>query len=173
MDLHEAALFVTPDLYRDFMLRRCGRCKTEKPDEDFAWRYIERGLRDNYCRPCRAAYKQEHYQANRRRYIDNARSRRERVLDERMRYLVEYLRSHPCVDCGEDDVLILEFDHLRDKKFTISSGLQRNWNEVLAEIEKCEVVCANCHRRRTARRGGFVRAAIADSQPQLSLFSLN
>ena len=127
--------FVTPDLYRVLMLRRCGRCNIKKPLDDFAWRYIERGLRDNYCRPCRAAYKQEHYKANRQRYIDNARRRRERVIDERMQFIVNYLREHPCADCGEDDILVLEFDHLRDKSFAISGGLDRNWDELLAEIQ--------------------------------------
>ena len=46
--------------------------------------------------------------------------------------------------------MVLEFDHLRDKRFNIGAALPyRNWAELLAEIEKCEVVCANCHRRRT------------------------
>jgi hypothetical protein len=155
------------------MLRRCGRCRQEKSVDDFAWRYIERGLRDNYCRPCRSAYKKEHYSKHRDRYISNARDRRTRVKDERVRFLVDYLREHPCVDCGEEDVVVLEFDHLRDKSFGVSSGLLRNWGEVLAEIEKCEVVCANCHRRRTAARGGFRRAALALQDPQLPLFSPN
>jgi hypothetical protein len=79
-----------------------------------------------------------------------------------MQYLVDFLREHPCVDCEEDDPIVLEFDHLRDKKFSISEGLQsRRWQDVLDEIAKCEVVCANCHRRRTAKRGGFRRAAVA------------
>ena len=73
-----------------------------------------------------------------------------------------YFRDHPCVDCGETDPIVLEFDHLRDKKFGISTGIRnRNWADVLDEIAKCEVVCANCHRRRTVRRGGFIRAAVA------------
>jgi hypothetical protein len=47
----------------------------------------------------------------------------------------------------------LEFDHLRDKCFDIGQSLPyRSWQSILDEIEKCEVVCANCHRRRTARR---------------------
>jgi hypothetical protein len=58
--------------------------------------------------------------------------------------------------------MVLEFDHLRDKEFSISKGLvDRNWQSVLDEIAKCDVVCANCHRRRTAKRGGFARAAVA------------
>jgi hypothetical protein len=143
-------------------MRRCGRCREEKPLQDFAWRRKARGQLDNYCRPCRAAYKQEHYRANRQRYIEQAGARKKAVVAERFEYLVAYLREHPCVDCGEADSIVLEFDHLRDKKFSISEGLQsRNWQSVLDEIAKCEVVCANCHRRRTARRGGFVRAVVA------------
>jgi hypothetical protein len=143
-------------------MRRCGRCKTEKPVEDFAWRRRRLEQRDNYCRPCRAAYKQEHYRANRRRYIESAMRRKRALVLERIEYLVAYLREHPCVDCGETDPVVLEFDHLRDKEFEIGAGLRdRHWQSVLDEIAKCDVVCANCHRRRTARRGGFIRAAVA------------
>jgi hypothetical protein len=140
----------------------CGRCKCEKPVEDFAWRRKSKGQRDNYCRPCRAAYKQEHYAANRQRYIDSAGRRRKALVAERMAYLVAYLREHPCVDCGEADPVVLEFDHLRDKEFGIGKGFRdRGWKSVLDEMAKCEVVCANCHRRRTAKRGGFARAVVA------------
>jgi hypothetical protein len=56
---------------------------------------------------------------------------------------------------------VLEFDHLRDKLFSIGNKLSsRSWKSILAEIEKCDVVCANCHRRRTGRRKGFLRAVL-------------
>ena len=122
----------------------------------------KKGQRDNYCRPCRAAYKQEHYAANRQQYIASAMRRKREVVAERIDFLVAYLRQHPCVDCGETDPIVLEFDHLRDKKFGIAAGLRdREWQSVLDEMAKCEVVCANCHRRRTAKRGGFARAVVA------------
>jgi hypothetical protein len=130
--------------------------------EEFAWRRKARGQRDNYCRPCRTVYKHEHYARNKQRYIDSARRRTEKIVSERTIYLVSFFREHPCVDCGEDDPLVLEFDHLGDKQFSIGRGMrERPWKAVLAEIEKCEVVCANCHRRRTNRRGGFIRTVIA------------
>lgn len=143
-------------------MRRCGRCNTEKPLDEFAWRRKALGQRDNYCRPCHAAYKREHYKANRQRYIDQAVRRKRALGTERLDFLIAYLRKHPCVDCGETDIVVLEFDHLRDKKFGIAQGLRdREWQSVLDEMAKCEVVCANCHRRRTARRGGFARAVVA------------
>ena len=145
--------------------RRCGRCGDMKALDDFAWRRIRLGQRDNYCRPCRAAYKQGHYAANRQRYIDLAKLRKQRLAIERARFLVEYFHSHPCVDCGETDPLVLEFDHRGDKSFEIARGLRdRSWKAILAEMDRCDVICANCHRRRTALAGRFARAAVAQWQ---------
>ena len=143
-------------------LRRCGRCGQLKPLEQFAWRRKVKGQRDNYCRPCRADYKHAHYADNRDRYIANAGERKKRVALERAAHLLAFFVLHPCSDCGEADPLVLEFDHLGDKLFNVSAGIRdRSWPSALDEIDKCEVVCANCHRRRTALRGGFVRAVVA------------
>src|ERR1700722_8394935 len=104
--------------------RRCGRCGLLQPAENFAWRRKERSQRDNYCRPCRADYKREHYAANRKRYISQARARKRALAMERAMYLIDLLRSRPCLDCGERDPLVLEFDHRGDKTFGISKGLR-------------------------------------------------
>ena len=146
-------------------MRRCGRCGETKTADEFAWRRKARGQRDNYCRPCRAAYKQEHYALNRGRYVEAAVRRRTAPAAERAAFLVDYFATHACVDCGEPDPIVLEFDHLGDKSFNIAKGLRdRSWDALVAEIAKCDVVCANCHRRRTATRGGFARAAAASSR---------
>jgi len=68
-----------------------------------------------------------------------------------------YLLAHPCVDCGETDIRVLEFDHRdpKEKSGEISRmvndrcGVQR----IEAEVEKCDVRCANCHRRRSRDEG--------------------
>jgi hypothetical protein len=58
---------------------------------------------------------------------------------------------------------VLEFDHLGDKLFNIGAVLTyRNWASILAEIEKCDVVCANCHRGRTKKRQKAMRIILAD-----------
>jgi hypothetical protein len=143
-------------------MQKCYRCGLYRAADDFAWRRKAKNQRDSFCRTCRAAYKREHYLANKQRYIDHAALNKERERAERTVYLFEYFKSHPCVDCGETDPLVLEFDHLRDKIFNIGTGLDgRSWQAVLAEIEKCEVVCSNCHRRRTAIRRGSYRAFLA------------
>ena len=64
---------------------------------------------------------------------------------------VRYLSEHPCVDCGEVDSVVLDFDHVRGKKFKNIAEMANSypWLSVLKEIEKCVVRCANCHRRKT------------------------
>ena len=137
-----------------------------KAVEEFAWRRKAKGQRHNYCRPCHAAYHREHYLANKQRYVEQAHARKEALYLERTKFLIEYFVSHPCVDCGESDPVVLEFDHLADKEFDIGHALPyRSWRSILAEIEKCEVVCRNCHRRRESRRMGALRVRLTEDQP--------
>ncbi len=140
---------------------RCYRCGLEKPVDDFAWRRRRRTSGTHSAVQAERPYGREHYLANRERYIEQARVQKTRLMLERTRYLIEYFKRHPCVDCGEGDPVVLEFDHLRDKEFSIGQGLTtRSWQDILNEIEKCEVVCSNCHRRRTGRRRGNVRTML-------------
>lgn len=117
------------------------------------------------CRGCRADYGQSHYEAHRQRYIDNAVQRKRILAESNAQELIRYLSERSCSDCGESDPLVLEFDHVGEKSFAIGTALrERRWEVIKREIAKCELVCANCHRRRTARRGGFVRAVLVDRQ---------
>lgn len=143
-------------------MKRCSACGEVKPFAEFMWRKKATGDRDSYCRPCRVNYKRSHYAANQERYVRNAGAYTAMLLLKRTNWLLDYFEDHPCVDCGESDPVVLEFDHLRDKDFDIGVGIRsKNWEVILAEVEKCDVVCANCHRRRTAYRGGFARADVA------------
>lgn len=56
---------------------------------------------------------------NRARYIAGPARRKRALSSERMAYLIEYFALHPCVDGGERDPLVLEFDHIGPKRFTI------------------------------------------------------
>ena len=74
-------------------------------------------------------------------------------------FLLEHLRANPCIDCGERDPVVLEFDHLREKISGVAAMSEDGASprRLAAEIAKCQVVCVNCHRRRTARRRGSYR----------------
>jgi len=67
--------------------------------------------------------------------------------------LLEFLSTKCCTDCGEDDPVVLDFDHVNPKKkFKKVAGMlsgHYSWESVLREIQKCEIRCANCHRRKT------------------------
>lgn len=73
--------------------------------------------------------------------------------------ILSYLSTHPCIDCGEDDPIVLEFDHVDPTTKTKSiANMLRSFATVTAiqeEINKCVVRCANCHRRRTYMQLGY------------------
>lgn len=68
------------------------------------------------------------------------------------RYVSDYLFIHPCVDCGETDVVVLEFDHVRGgkRKYCVTALIDTRATIafISKEISKCDVRCCNCHRRR-------------------------
>ena len=149
--------------------RRCSVCGAAEGTVDFP----ARGAR---CLGCRRAGVRDHYRRNRAYYLDKARERQARVITETRLWLLGYLMTNPCVDCGEADPVVLEFDHRSTATKTAAvavlarSGypLQR----VQQEVALCDVRCANCHRRRThAQRGwwgatgGIEEPPPADAQP--------
>ena len=127
-------------------LRTCATCGLDRPDAEFP----SRGRR---CLDCRRAYGRAHYRANRSYYLAKARTRQGTVVRDTRAWLLAYLAEHPCVDCGVDDPRVLEFDH-RDGTAKVSAVavLARSGYplaRVAAEVAKCDVRCANCHRIRT------------------------
>lgn len=143
-------------------LRLCGMCHELKPMQDFAFKNLRTGLRQWHCRSCHARYRHKHYTDHKGDYVQRAIVQVERKRELNRDNVVEYLRLHPCVDCGETDIVVLEFDHREraDKVGAVGDlALTRSWPAVREEIEKCDVRCANCHRRRTAAQFGWARAA--------------
>ena len=69
------------------------------------------------------------------------------------RKMMEFYKTNPCVDCGQADPRVLDFDHVDVKKHNISTLLKKeySWETILEEAKNCEVRCANCHRVKTAR----------------------
>ena len=137
-------------------MKRCSRCKEEKDESQFQRnRATGDGLQDR-CKQCRKLTDRRTY-LNRTPEKTAAYRERERLTVARNNELAySYLLAHPCVDCGESDPVVLEFDHVGVKRFDVADLIQssRSWQTILAEIEKCEVRCANCHRRVTAQRFG-------------------
>lgn len=138
--------------------RRCYDCGLVKPIDDFAFHNKAKGTRQGRCRSCHARYRREHYIRKKAIYIEQEVGRIRRYREENRLLIREYLRMHPCVDCGETDIVVLDFDH-RDpsaKSYNIIVlATHKGWARMLQEIAKCDVRCANCHRRRTAQQFGW------------------
>jgi hypothetical protein len=127
--------------------RRCYRCQRLLPDVAFS---ALRGGRQSRCRRCFREYFVERGDLHRRQ-SGAARGRRRWTAQE---HVLGFLRRQPCVDCGEADPVVLEFDHVRGKSRDICQlahdGVStRRLDE---EMALCDVVCVCCHRRRTQQR---------------------
>jgi len=87
-------------------------------------------------------------------------SERNKATRLRLRHFVwEQLRGKVCVDCGEGDPVVLQFDHVDPdtKEMAIAEATNRGWKveRIAEEILKCVVRCANCHLRKTAAQFGW------------------
>jgi hypothetical protein len=137
-------------------------CQTKKNIKDFAWKSKVNKARQSYCKECQKVRSRVHYQNNRQNYLEKARKRNKEVLESIQRYVWNFLSKHPCVDCGETDIVILEFDHERNKRYNLSEIVKErsSLKKVKKEIKKCVVRCANCHRRKTAKDFGWKKAIL-------------
>jgi hypothetical protein len=145
--------------------KRCSRCKVVKAVSEFHRDRKRRSGVQSCCRDCNIEVAKRFHAENAEHCRERIAKRARRILDENRRLLLEYLFEHPCVDCGEPDPVVLDFDHVTDEKLANVSELvfrHKAWEVIAAEIAKCEVVCANCHRRRTAIRAQTFRIRMRD-----------
>lgn len=136
----------------------CRECDVEKSVEQFSFRNKKKGIRHKLCKSCQAEYNRQHYNKNKKKYKKKARrwdaENRDKQRRARQKYIIKYLLEHPCVDCGETNPLILDFDHVRGEKVANISALVSgvySWKAIKDEMTKCEIRCVNCHRIRTAK----------------------
>jgi hypothetical protein len=160
-------------------MKTCTKCNRELPaTEEFFYlnsRYAD-GFR-GWCKDCdrayAAAYANKHYHSDpvyqervkaesRKWRAENPEKRRAQdklKREEKHTFICEYLLEHPCVDCGERDIICLDFDHVAGrKKAEIFSLLYHSLETIKSEIAKCVVRCSNCHRKRHAHEKGFFRS---------------
>lgn len=96
-----------------------------------------------------------HYVSNKTLVKSRAVSFKRFARERNRKHLRKHLSSNPCVDCGESDIVVLDFDHVRGNKISsLADSVNKAWSlrKIDEEIEKCEIRCANCHRRITHNR---------------------
>jgi hypothetical protein len=141
----------------EVVMKTCTLCKKPKVDSQFSFRNKAKNRRASWCKECYAERNKKHYEDNKASYRQRALEWKRNYRKDVYKFLFEYFETHLCVDCGETDPVVLDFDHQRDKQTTISKMIrnQKPIEAIKKEMAKCEVRCANCHRRKTAKDFGW------------------
>jgi hypothetical protein len=142
-------------------MKTCSLCHLPKPEAEFN---RSKGRKDGLqtkCRVCSGDLSRVYYSSNKTRLGPITRARNKERKRANQEQLFEYLAVHPCVDCGEPDPVVLEFDHVRGSKrdqVTRMAELGLSWSTIEEEIAKCQVRCCNCHRRKTSKERNHFRS---------------
>lgn len=133
-------------------MKICSHCKLNLPTESFNVKNKNTGKLQSLCKECNKEKSRAYYAANKEHHKKVTLSRSKLGRIEAQKKLLDYLKDHPC-SCGETHPAALDFDHLRDKKYGISDMVRQgySWESIMTEIDKCQVLCANCHRKKTAK----------------------
>lgn len=140
------------------MCQKCGEIKFVELDF-----YRHRNNKDGYrndCKPCASKDSSERYLKDRKLVKAKRETKRLEKRETLKSFVKEYLSASCCTDCLNTDWRVLEFDHVRgEKKYNIGDLMKGTFSldTFLAEVDKCDVVCANCHRIRTYERAGHWR----------------
>ena len=124
-------------------MRICSSCENE---------YDDYGQRSSLCRPCKQKYDRV-YHSNRSLLVKERKVELQKIRRiENRQFMYDYLKDHPCVECGESDPVVLEFDHVDQSTKTkaVSVMVEYSLDKIKEEISKCRILCANCHKRHTA-----------------------
>lgn len=138
------------------VMKTCYHCKQEKGLDAFASR---QGKTLSYCIHC---YESLYGLLSDKKLKDAAARKKaqNKRIDKCRQYIKLLLESTPCMDCGIKDMIVLQFDHRdpKEKALDISDAISRGrLSKLQKEVEKCDVVCANCHIKRTAKSFGSWR----------------
>ena len=101
------------------------------------------------------AYKRAHYEKNKAEYKRKSVVSTKALRERNRMFLKDHLQKHPCLDCGEPDIVVLDFDHVQGEKIAAVTRMANQpcgLEALQQEMDKCEIRCANCHRRRTHER---------------------
>lgn len=136
-------------------MKTCSKCKEDFPIGTYPNQKSSRDGKNPMCRTCFRQYHRDIYANSKKRKEDirkNNKKNREAVRS----WVREVKLTSGCTDCGYNEhSAALEFDHINDdKEFNVSQMLSGTYSRkrIQEEMDKCEIVCANCHAIRTYQR---------------------
>jgi len=116
------------------MFKKCHKCNNELPLDSFDTDVRYRLGKASICKECRKKINAEYYKANGKH--------KSKVNGD---LYLNKIKSKGCGACSLDKIVCLDFHHTRDKSFNISERKTLN-QQLIEEVEKCILLCANCHR---------------------------
>ena len=141
-------------------MKKCDHCKELKEDGEFNWRYKNLGIRHNTCRECKHGFDKKYFEGPaKERHLQQVKERKDAARQVAREFAYNYLLNHPCEECGESDVRVLEFHHTTGKDMAVAAMVSAGYSvdRIQAEINKCTILCANCHRKLTVEERGWFR----------------
>lgn len=140
-------------------MKICSICKADKESEDFNKNKREKDGLGTICKTCSREHSRKYYSENKEHHISVINKRKLKMQKENRLNVFEYFKINPCIDCGNDNPIVLEFDHrdMNEKSYNVSDMIRAPmaWAKIEEEIAKCDVRCANCHRIKTATQLGW------------------
>lgn len=143
-------------------MKKCSKCKEEKSLSEFGKNKRKSDGLQTYCKTCKKEVDKKYYAKNSETQKSQIKKARRNRKYETTLKVIEYFKENPCAHCGEDNPIVLEFDHLADKEHNVSNMINDglSWDKVKLEIDKCQVLCANCHRIKTAKDRNYLMQQI-------------
>lgn len=142
-------------------MKKCTNCKVEKEISSFNKNKSKRDGYNNICKECSKSRSKQYYEENKTLHKSNIKLKNKKtIFSNRIKHF-NILKKSKCIDCPENNPIVLEFDHkdnvekIEAISKMVSTGY--SWNTIEKELEKCEIRCANCHRKRTAKQQGWYK----------------
>lgn len=130
-------------------MKKCSLCLRGKAESEFN---VNRSKSDGLqplCRACQKKLSRTYYQENKDRLRTQISESKKKRIKESTERIHQIKLERGCFFCIESEPVTLDFHHLdrRDKEFTIGRSREVLWERLVIEIQKCLLVCANCHRK--------------------------
>lgn len=141
-------------------MKKCVICHKSKHKKYFYKNRTNNDGLQNLCKLCCKFYSKKNYYKDKSAHINRVAKNKTEYKKDIQTYICEYLSHHPCVDCGEPDIRCLDFDHLKNKISPVSYMIKSCCSipKIEREIKKCDVRCANCHRKKTSDDQNWYRS---------------
>lgn len=133
-------------------MKKCFKCEVEKEFFEFGkYKKSKDGLY-HLCKLCKREMDKFYYNRKDKLKKEDKYLKQVKRIKNIKEYVLDYMKDKKCKNCNENRLPALDFHHLNNKEFNVSQGILNGYSldRIKKEINKCEILCSNCHRVETA-----------------------